>query len=240
MDIYMSVPPTGRPSSTPPSKGKPEESKDKGKDFKLPSRKGQVSEKEEQLQKQKGLFDLAGQEAVLQEKQQSLSQTLKSEDIKTSEVSATEAKAQVTQIGQIIQKTVESMRIGQLEGKDLATLELKKTADVPSAFQGSNLTVSYAANGVKIHFDNFMSPQQQNTAITLVEKNKDQLQQMVQALNAKHIQVTELSIGTHTVALPRVEPLPPPFQPSAAAETETRQQREGQKEGREGGEEGPR
>jgi len=240
----MSVPPASRrPSSSPPSKGRPDEAKESEKTFKLPPKKDHIEAKEEEHPKKKGLFDIAQEEMKLQDKQQNLSQELKAETVKANEVTATEAVSQVNQVSQLIQRMVETMRIGQIDGKDYASLDLKSSSQVPPAFAGSNLTVSYQANGIVIHFDNFMTPQQQNTAINLVEKNKEQLQQMVQSLNSKNIQIAELSIGTHTVTLPRVEPLPPPFQPTIATQTETEQQRErgDEQEGRQGrGEENPR
>jgi hypothetical protein len=235
----MSVPPAGRqPSSTPPSKGRrPDDTKKGEKEFKLPPKKQHVKEKEE---KKKGLFDIAAaEEMVAQEKQQNLSQEMKAESVKVGEVSASEAVGQMRQVSQLIQQMVGSMRIGQLGGKDFASLDLKAGAEVPESFAGSHLTISYQENGIVIHFDNF-SPQQQNMAITLVENNPEQLRQLVQALNAKHIQVVELSLGTHTVALPRVAPLPPPFQPPPATQAEAEQQRERGGGEREGGEEGGR
>jgi hypothetical protein len=239
-ELYMSVPPSSRrPSSTPPSKGTPEQDKEPTKKFHLPGKKEHVKEKDEGeeklMSKKKGLFDLTGQEANIQAKQQQLhQQDVEAAGAKASDISAVEAQAQVSQVSKIIQDMVAGMRVGQVEGQDFASMQLKQSAEVPPAFAGSNLTLSFQENGLTIRFDNFMTPQQQNTAINLVEQNKDQLQQMVQALNAKNIQVAELSIGTHTVAIPRVEPLPPPFQPPPAAGAETRQQQE-----RGGGEEGP-
>ncbi len=228
------IPPSrGQPASTPPSKGRPDEDK-KSKDFRLPDSKGKVGEKQED--KKKGLFDLAGGDIAIKEKQQNIQQDLKTEDIKTEQVSASEAKAQVAQVGQLVQKMVESMRIGQVDGKDFASLNLSASADVPTSFAGSNLTLSYQQNSLAIRFDNFMTPQQENNAITLVEKNKEQLQQMMQTLQAKNIQVSELLIGTHVVSLPEVQPLPPPFQPTAPSQPES-QQRE-REEGRQGRGEG--
>lgn len=235
----MSVPPSNRrSSSTPPSKGRPDDEENQtGKEFKLPPKK-YVGEKDgdKEKDKEKGLFDLAGKEAVMKEKQQDLSGDLKIESKKSEAVKAADAVAQVTRVAKLVQDMVETMHIGQIDAKNIASLNLKQSPEVPQAFAGSNLTLSYENNGLTIHFDNFMSPQQQNTAITLVEKNKEQLEQMIQVLSAKNIQVTEFSIGEHTVALPRVIPLPPPFQAPATAQTESEQQRRGggEQEGREG------
>ena len=237
----MSVPPSGRqPSSTPSSKGKPDETgKRSDRDFKLPPKKQKTEGKEEQPKK-KGLFDIAAEEMKMQDKQQGLSQELKTEEIKTQGITASAAIAQVRQVGQLIESMVETMHIGQIDGQNLASLDLKRSPEVPEAFAGSHLTLSYQENGLSIHFDNFMTPQQQNTAITLVEKNKEQLVQMVQALNAKNIQVTELAIGNHMVALPKIAPLPPPFQPTLTTQAETEQQQRDRGGQREEGEGEPR
>ena len=236
----MSVPPSRRTSSTPPAKGgRPDETEQReGKEFKLPPKKEQVEDKEEKPAK-KGLFDIAAQEMTLQEKQQGLQQDVKAEAAKTTAVTGAQAAQQVTRIAQLIQNTVDTMHIGQIDAQTYASLNLKASAQIPPAFAGAKLKISYQENGITIRFDNFMTPQQQNTAITLVERNKEQLQDLVQALNSKNIQVTELTIGQHTVALPRVQPLPPPFQPTAAERPESEQQRErGGRQGREGEEGG--
>lgn len=238
----MSVPPSERrTSSTPPSKGRPDEDDKKtGKSFRLPERKEPVHAQEEK-NKKKGLFDLSADEIAMQRKQQGLEQSVEASEQAVANSSAIEAKGQIQQVARLIQNMVETMRVGQIDGKDFASLDLKKGAEVPPAFAGSNLTVSYQDNGITIRFDNFMTPQQQNEAITLIEKNKEQLLEMVQNLNAKNIQVTELAIGTHTVALPRVAPLPPPFQAPPAPESETRQQDQRRdREGEQGrGDQGP-
>ena len=227
----MSVPPAGRrPSSTPSSKDSPDDTKESQRHFQMPGRKEKAQEQEE---KKKGLFDLAQEDMGIQKKQQGLQQNIKSEEIDIAQTTVTgaSAAAQVTQVGQLIQKMVETMHIGQVGGKDFASVDLKTSADVPNAFAGSNLTVSYETNSLTIHFDNFMTPQQQNIAINMVEQNKEQLLQMVEALGAKNIQIAELSIGAHVIALPRPAGLPAPFQPVLTAETEsTRREDQGYKE----------
>lgn len=217
----MSVPPPSQPSSTPSSQGEnePGEGRKTGKkqkEFKLPEKR-----KEEQKE--------AGAEAELKEVKQQVEQR-QQEDIKTSDIKGVEAQASVKAIGRMIQRLVSEMRVGQ----DMASMRLSAT-EVPNSFAGSNLTLSYQENALVIHFDNFMTPQQENNAITLIEKNKEQLQEMIQALQSKNITVHEMSIGTHVIALPRAQPLPPPFQPTQPGAAETRQQRE-QREGE--GEEG--
>lgn len=233
----MSVPPSSTPPSTPPSRGRDEEprrsrkNRERDKDFRLPEKKEQSSKK--------NLFDLAaeGQGKLKQELSQEKIESLKGVE-KTSGI---EAKAQVSQIGKLIQQMVNSMRIGTVGGKEFASMSLSKDPSVPQAFAGSNLTLSFRENGLVIRFDNFTTPQQQEIALNMVEQNKEQLTQMIQALQAKNIQVAELNIGDRKVSLPRVEPLPPPF---AAFEPEAPSPRRegGQQEGGRGGgeEEEPR
>jgi hypothetical protein len=244
----MTVPPSDRrPSSTPPGKQGPEDSKKTDKPFHLPGERKEgveegIGEKKKGLfdlksddkseEKKKKVFDMTSGEVALQSKQQGLQENIPSTvgEVQATAKIASAAVAQVSQVGALIQKMVETMHVGQVGGKDFATLNLKTSVDVPPAFANSNLTVSYKDNGITIHFDNFMTPQQQNQAINLVEKNKEQLVQMVQTLNAKNIQVKELTIGSHVVALPHVEGRPAPFQPILTAETERGRRREEQVE----------
>ncbi len=241
----MSVPPTNKnTSSTPAGKGKPDEHED-GKNFKLPTRKEQVSEKKGDPEKKKGVFDLAKEGTLtIKENKQELSQELSTESLKASELKPIEAAQQINQISALIQRTVESMQIGKVGETQFARLNLKENAtEIPTAFAGTNMTVSYELNSLKIHFDNFMTPQHQNEAISLVEKNKEQLQQMVDNLQSKNIQVTELLIGSHTVGLPRAQALPPPFQAPATAQAESEQRERqggGQQQQQNQGDGGPR
>lgn len=229
----MSVPPPNQPSPPPPSRGHKDREPSHGKgrskkDFRLPSKK-------EEEEKKKSLFDLAGGQAEVRELQQEIEQQRAAETKEASAISATQTKAAMQVVSQMIQRLVAQMRIGQIDAKNFASLDLKASPEIPEAFAGSNLTLSYEANSLVIHFDNFMTPQQQNNAINMIEKNKEQLLEMVQALQAKNITLHELSIGKHVIQLPRVQPLPPPFQAAQAGEAQTRREREG---GGEGGDEG--
>jgi len=229
----MSIPPT-QPSSTPPSSNGdqgPEDKKKRRRDFKLPEK----GEKEEEKRK-KGVFEIAGDTTVKELKQQVQQST---QELKAEETSAISAKATISQVSQLIQRMVSQMQIGSVGGKTFASLNLSGSNEVPGAFQGSNLTLSYEKNGLIIRFDNFMSPQQQQNAFTLIERNKEQLAQMIQNLQSKNIQVAELNIGDRSITLPRVEPLPPPFQPLPSSQAETKRDRGGggggEQEKREGG-----
>lgn len=222
----MSVPPSGQSPSTPPEKGNgPGEGKRKSKrDFNLPGKKGKEEEG-----KKKGLFDFGGEPGA-KEIKQSVDQQQMGEMQKAGALQGAEAKATVNSVGQLVQRLVTQMKVGE----NFASMNLTNSTEVPEAFAGSNLTLSYQENALVIHFDNFMTPQQENNAFMLVEKNNEQLVQMVQALQAKNINISELSIGNHMVTLPRVEALPPPFQPPPSAETREEQQRQERQDGEEG------
>ncbi len=231
----MAVPPPSSPSSTPSSNGEnggPSESKKSKKDFRLPNKK-----KEEGEEKKKSLFDIAGGEGeTAKEIKQEIEGKEMAEAKEASSIQSADVKASVAAIGRLIQSVVADMRVGQIDGKSLTSMTLSESSkELPEAFAGSSLTLSYQENGLTIHFDNFMTPQQENNAITLIEKNKEQLLEMVQALQAKNINIHELSVGNRTITLPRVEPIPPPLSPMETSAGETRQDREQQERG---GEEG--
>ncbi len=192
----------------------PRHGKGTSKSFELPDKK-----KQQQLAEQ----------ATVEEKKSQLSQEQLKGDQKISDVKATESTEAVKQITQLVQRMVTEMRVGQ----NMASMRLSET-ESPSSFAGSNLTVSMTENGLSIKVDEFMTPQQENQAILLVEKNKEQLVQMAQALQAKNIQVHDFTIGRHVVEIPRVEPLPPPFQPPPSTQAESeggQRERGGEEEG---------
>ncbi|MFZ0564619.1 MAG: DUF5421 family protein [Chlamydiales bacterium] len=244
----MGVPPTRRPHSPPPSKGR--DDKERGpegtsqKKFRLPDRKDvgekdtgkkELEQKEEKSVKKKNLFDLAAAEGEGKAKQikEEISEGQQVEAEELQKLEAGEAKSQVSQIGQLIQKMVDRMQIGTVGGKDFASIDLSSELDVPETFAGSNLTLSFQENGLVIRFDNFMSPQQEQDALIMVEKNKEQLLALVQNLQAKNIQVAEFNIGNRSVTLPVIEPQPSPFKPTpppSGAELGERERREPEEE----------
>lgn len=148
----------------------------------------------------------------------------------------TASQTPVSTVGQLILAMVDKMQVGTVEGKNFASMDISTEANVPEAFAGSHLTLSFEENGLVIHFDNFDSPQQEQNAINLIENNKEQLTQMLQALQTKNIQLTEFNVGNQSITLPRVEPLPPPLQPTPRPPTGGEAERE--RGERERGEEG--
>lgn len=231
-----SVPPPERPTNNhSPKRGedgprRSDSTKDKGKEFRLPSKE----EKDDQSpkEKKKNLFDLAGEAQVKQLKGEISESELEGIQ-KAEKLDAAQAK-QISQVTRLIIQLVESMHIGTLAGKDFASLNLSRDPAIPEAFAGSNLTLNYQENGLVIRFDNFVTPQQEIAAIAMIEKNQEQLAAMVHALQVKNIQVAELNIGNRQVPLPpRVEPLPPPMQAFQAESPDARAQQERERQERE-------
>lgn len=223
----MGIPPSNIPPGGSTSASRSSES-DKGKpkkDFRLPEKKGAKDDETEKpfdLLKKKGPKDDQsdfGQMADLA-KQQALAEG-KVADATKAELSAVEAKAAITKIAEIIFKLVAQMQVGAVGGKNFASLDLKGTADIPAYLQNTSLYVTQTAEGISIRFTNFESPQQQALAIAAIEQNKEQLTQLMLNLQTKNIAVADMTIGTHTVNLPRIEPLPPPFRPEPPARADT-------------------
>lgn len=221
--------PSRSPSTSSAKKTPEEELRKKGKEFKLPNKTG----KKEEEEKKKTLFALAQEVMAEQGKQQHFSAEMQKVE-KGEAIAPKEAAAQVAKISQLVLSLVDSLHVAEVGGKGLALLNLKDSSDVPAPFAGSTISLTQQDEGLIIHFDNFADPQQQNLAITLVEKNKEQLEDMIQALNAKNIQVAELSLGEHVITLPRVIPPQTPIQPIALAarSQSSHEQREQGKEGR--------
>lgn len=225
----MGVPPSNLPPSSSPS-GRSSES-DKGRPkrpFNL-RKEGRGDEKEEK----KGLFDLKkekeAKEAALEARTLAEEKASENQEAQESQaLTGVEAKAAVAKAGELIMKMIRQMQIGEVDGKEFAKIDLKGKEDVPSFLANTTLMLSQTEKGLSIQFTNFETPQQQALAIIAIEKNKEQLMTLMTNLQAKNIQVTELQIGTQTVALPRVEPLPPPFRPSTSSQMDQRQGRQDQ------------
>ncbi|MEZ5315319.1 MAG: DUF5421 family protein [Chlamydiales bacterium] len=209
----MKIPPSNRETgvfSKRERNKEPVDHKKTNKDFTLPRKK------EESKDKKESLFDIAGAELGLKELKQS-QEFSESQEIASQDIS--EIKTDITAISKLIQNMVKEMQIGQLEGKDFANIQLSEASmNLPEAFLGSHLTLSYEENQLTIHFDNFMTPQQENNAMIMVEKHKQQLLDMIQTLQQKNIYIKEMSIGERAITLPRIESHPTAFRSIAAQE----------------------
>ncbi len=229
----MGIPPHMPSGSTPPSAGRPSES-DKGrpkKEFRLPDKK----EKEGKKDEKKDVFEEKKEGKVTGVSEQIKQETKLDDSMRAEEsasVSSVETKQEIAKVAQLIQAMVAQMRIGSVEGKEFASLDLKGTPNIPSFLANTTLTLTQSSQGLLIHFSNFETPQQQALAIKAVEQNKEELAQLMLNLQTKNINVAELQMGNYTVALPRIEPLPPPFRTTpVSVQTQTEgQKREQQRE----------
>jgi len=245
----MKIPPSGQPSPGVSGEGEAEPSRpsrpkrDTGREFRMPGRKEEkgkeklkekVKEKEkEEEKKKKVLADVTYAEAPKELKQG----VAMGAEVKGAEKVATLTPAEAMgKITQLIQNMATEMRVGTVGGQNFVSLTLGKGPEVPQVFTDAHLTINVQPGGLVIQFDRFSSPQNEQTAIFIVEQNKEQLEDMMRVLAAKNIQVAQLNIGAHQVALPRIEPLPPPFQPAAPTGAEGRFPGEEGGEGGEGGE----
>jgi hypothetical protein len=246
------LPSERRPPSRAPTEPPTREEVTRTKEAKREKERGIAEEKrlkreekggeKEEREKKKGLFDLMFATAAKELKQE-VSAAPKGEIKETagSTVALTGSEA-MSKVAQLIQRMVSEMHVGSVDGQNFASLTLSKGIDVPQAFRDSSLTLSFQQGSLTVQFDHFSTPQSEQTAIYIVENNKAQLQDMMQALAAKNIQLAELTIGQYQIALPRVETLPPPFQVTAPAAAEAEpygEGGEGEGEAGEGEEEGP-
>ncbi len=229
----MAIPPFNLPPNQPPSRSSDSDKGRPKKEFRLPDKKkggGEKEEKEKLFEYKKEREAVGEAQIQTQLSEQKLSQAEKAENI--SELSGLEAKQAAAKTAELIQKMILQLQVGTVGGKNFASIDLKDTADVPSFFANTNLTLTQSTDGLIVRFTNFESAQQQAKAIQAVEMHKEQLSQMMMNLQAKNIVIAELQIGTHSVTLPRIEPLPPPFRPSSSSQTESGKRE--QKQGREG------
>lgn len=204
-----SVPPSTQPASTPPSKdsnGPSDKNKKTGaRAFSLP--KKEVKPEEGMVgnpMTSSPLKGLEGEKATLEQAQATPSIT---------------PSASVASISKLIQRVVAEMQVGQQRTE----MTLKSAEDVPPEFRNSHLSLSYENNGLAIHFHTFPNPQQANQAAQLISQHKAELAQMVSALQAKNIRVSELRIGDQTISLPRIEPVFSPLSPQAVDPKQVRE-----------------
>lgn len=190
----------------------------------------QPSKKEEgepqpiaQVTEQKQTFLTTGQESA--------------EITATASLEASEKAEAVKQIRELF-KMVETLRVDQTGS---AMLELK-TNDIriPEPFQGGQVMVTKVGDAISIELTPL--PEKQMNAVSLMKQNEEQLQQLIQGLHERGINVQDLKVGDQTIY--QAITAPTPFQ---AAEETARERGEGRREGgeggqggREGGEEGGR
>ncbi len=116
-----------------------------------------------------------------------------------------EGAAGVSKVNDIIVKVISDLYSGTLGSKQITSMNLKATSDLPTAFQGTSLTIVQTQAGLVVNFSNFNTTKQMADAITLVQQNQQQLAELVRVLSAKNISIAEFQVGNTVIALPKTE-----------------------------------
>ncbi len=227
----MGVPPTNLPPSSSggsqeSSSGKVQDRKPK-KNFQLPSKADQEGGGKGKDVLPDAIQEPAAVKGQLEEGQLAAETTAQSEVTQTASASAAAA---VGKIGELIGQMVSQLAVGTVDGKTFASLDL--TTDVPEYLANTTLTLTQSENGLVVNITNFESLGQQQTAILNIQQQQEQLQQLVNNLQVKNIQLVDFQIGGHSINLPTAETVTPIEAPPIAPEA---QREEGQRGGDEGG-----
>ena len=118
-----------------------------------------------------------------------------------SKISPAELKTNVDQIFAVIQKYCDRLLVTVAGGRPSLLVDLKTEANVPTFFQGTQLTLTKTDAGLVVNFSNFTSPAQERTALFAVEQNAEALQNLRDNLEAKNIVLAEINIGGRSVAM---------------------------------------
>lgn len=158
------------------------------KDFKLPQK--EKGEAQAQLSSQQQSQQIAG-------------------DVSAGEVKgqAIQASKQVDNVKQAILKMVDSMRIGQMEGKSLLNAKLKTDATIHQALRGAEVRLEMTEEGLKVHIEPIAG--QKDMAQSLIAEHHDQVVKLQAALAAKNIHLHHMQVGDHVVELPHDKILSP-------------------------------
>ncbi|BAE81740.1 hypothetical protein CF0968 [Chlamydia felis Fe/C-56] len=126
------------------------------------------------------------------------------------------ASADLQWVQEIIASTVESMIIADIDGQQLIELVLDSEGNVPEVFAGANLTLVQSGVDLSVKFSNFVDNTQMAEAMNLIVNNPEQLTGLVEALKNRHLNLTELTIGSSIVQLPTIEDVQTPLHMIAA------------------------
>lgn len=116
----------------------------------------------------------------------------------------------------VIASTVESMMVADVNGQQLIELVLDAEGNVPDIFAGANLTLVQTGTDLSVKFSNFVDNAQMAEAMNLIVNNPSQLAGLVEALKNRHLNLTELAVGSSIVQLPTIEEVQTPLHMIAA------------------------
>ncbi len=156
---------------------------------------------------------------------------------KTSNLEATAQAQQISAVNKVIVNMVDGMRAGE----NVVQMDLKSTTEVPTAFQGAQLTIDKSGIETTIRFDNFKTDQAQLDAQHLITQHAEALQQLSDQLFSRGVQQAHIALGQNiTIALPTPsQALPSPEQTFSGGQQSFEREGGGQSGGgggKEGGE----
>ncbi|EPP34626.1 putative outer protein E [Chlamydia ibidis] len=127
------------------------------------------------------------------------------------------ASVDLSWVADIVASTVDAMMVTDIGGQQLVEIVLDSEAAVPEAFAGANLTLVQSGDQLTVKFSNFTDNVQMSEAMQLVASNPVQLTNLVQSLKDRMLTLTELTIGTNAVQLPKLEEIRSPMHVLAAS-----------------------
>lgn len=163
------------------------------------------------------------------------------EEVQETKQSEAASRADMVKVVKLLKRVAENLRVGLVDGRTVLNVDLKKTDEIPKAFEGASLTMEQTPDGIAIRF-NMASDQLEAEAYRLVSQNSEELASLARSLAAKGQALASLQIGGLQVALPSqrgegvAAPIAAPQQ--QPFEREGGGQQQGQQEGR-GEEESP-
>lgn len=141
-------------------------------------------------------------------------------------------KVEMGKVIAMIQKMVDQIATGQVGQTQHTTLQLKG-ADIPQLFNGATVNITQTERGLIIQFDKFQTPQQENAALNLVRSNQQALESLMRGLADRNMTIAQMNIGSHNIALPRIETpflFQAPGSEQGGYQDQERQQREGRQQ----------
>ena len=140
---------------------------------------------------------------------------------------AIQASQQVDNVRQAILKMVDSMQIGQMEGKQMLNATLKNDESIHSSLRGAEVRLEMTEAGLKVQIQ--PTSGQQDVAQALIADHHDQVAKLQASLAAKNIHLHHLQVGDHVVDLPH-EKVPSPDELFSGQQMD-QGSREGKREG---------
>ncbi len=128
------------------------------------------------------------------------------------------AKENVRLACNLIEKMCSTALVGDVGGKPGIMMDLKRSPEVPSFFQGTSLTIVQQDQGLSVRFTNFQNAEQERMAIYAVQQNAEALRNLVGNLYEKNMTIFEIQIGSLRIEVPPPVSLEKPVETAPPAE----------------------